>query len=112
MRVKALTAFVTRLGGEAVSVARSGEQELPDERATLLVEAGVAASLEEQPEPEPTEEERLAAEKAEQERLEAEKAEREKAEREKAEAAKKAAVAAPKKGAPSGKKLDGAPENK
>lgn len=107
MRVKALTAFVTRLGGEAVSVARSGEQELPDERATLLVEAGVAASLEEQPEPEPTEEERLAAEKAEQERLEAEKAEREKA-----EAAKKAAAAAPKKGAPSGKKLDGAPENK
>ena len=120
MRVKARTAFVTRLEGEAVSVARGGEVDLPDGLAQRLADGDIVEIVD-VAELEQAEAERLAAEQAEAEaeqaaaeQAEAEREAAEKAAAEKAEQEKSAAdhVTVPKKRAPANKRAPGAPQNK
>ena len=107
MKVIPVTAAVTRYDGEAISLVRDKEHDLPDDLAQRLITAGLVVAVESEDE----KAERIAAEeKAEAERIAAE--EKAEAERIAAEKAKAASGQSPKKGAQSSKKLDGAPENK
>lgn len=114
MRVKARTAFVTRLDGEAFSVARGGEADLPEGLARRLADGDIVEIVD-VAELEQAEAERLAAEQAAAEQAEAEREAAEKAEQEKAEQEKKSAadqVTVPKKRAPANKRVSSAPDNK
>jgi hypothetical protein len=109
MRVKAKTAFVTRMGGEAVSVARGSETDLPDSLAQRLADGDIVEIVD------VAELEHLAAEKADAEKAAADQAESERLAAEKAEAEQKSAadqVTTPKKRAPANKRVSSAPENK